>query len=99
PLWQAANGARRGVAGLLETVRQLEGAPIPASILERDVLRARVADYEPWMLDEVVASGEVAWLGHAPLGPTNGRVALYRRARLPLLAPPVSATEPSEAAA
>ena len=39
------------------SVAQLEGVPIPASVLERDVLPARVAGYTPRLLDELGAAG------------------------------------------
>jgi len=77
PTWQGIPGRRRGVAGVLESVRQLEGAPLPARVLESDLLPARVADYAPWMLDELAASGEVVWRG---LGPD--RIVLARRSEL-----------------
>jgi len=60
--------------------------PIPASILERDVLRARVRDYSPRLLDELGSAGEVVWLGRGSLGRDDGRVAFYRRDRAALLA-------------
>ena len=37
----------RGVDGLLRTVEQLAGVPLPASALETLVLPSRVADYTP----------------------------------------------------
>ena len=48
---------------LAEVVDQLAGVPIPASVLERDVLPARVPGYQPRLLDELGALGEVAWVG------------------------------------
>ena len=56
----------RGAAALerlAEVVDQLAGLPIPASVLERDVLPARVPGYQPRLLDELGAMGEVAWVG------------------------------------
>ena len=47
PAWQGIGSLAGGLDRLLEVVTQLEGAPMPASILERDVLRARVRDYAP----------------------------------------------------
>ena len=60
--------------------------PIPASVLERDVLRARVAGYTPRLLDELGAAGEVVWIGRGTLGRDDGRIALFRRDRVDLLA-------------
>jgi len=66
---------------LAEVVDQLAGVPIPASVLERDVLPARVPGYQPRLLDELGALGEVAWVGHGSLGRDDGRVVLHRPGR------------------
>ena len=74
----------RGVAALerlAEVVDQLAGQPIPASVLERDVLPARIPGYQPRLLDELGALGEVAWMGRGGLGRDDGRVALVRPGR------------------
>jgi ATP-dependent helicase Lhr and Lhr-like helicase len=86
PAWHGIGSGAAGLDRLLEVVGQLEGVPIPASILERDVLRARVRDYSPRLLDELGAAGEVVWIGRGPLGRDDGRVALHRRERVDLLA-------------
>ena len=78
------NGAG-GIERLVEVAAQLEGLPIPASILERDVLAARVPGYAPRLLDDLGAAGEVAWIGHGRVGADDGRIALYRPERLALL--------------
>ena len=66
---------------LAEVVDQLAGVAIPASVLERDVLPARVPGYTARLLDELGAMGEVAWVGRGTLGRDDGRVALYRPGR------------------
>jgi ATP-dependent Lhr-like helicase len=66
---------------LAEVVDQLSGVPIPASVLERDVLPARIPGYQPRLLDELGAMGEVAWMGRGSLGRDDGRVVLYRPGR------------------
>jgi ATP-dependent helicase Lhr and Lhr-like helicase len=71
---------------LAEVVDQLAGLPIPASVLERDVLPARVPGYQPRLLDELGALGEVAWVGRGSLGRDDGRIALSRPGREPLRA-------------
>jgi ATP-dependent Lhr-like helicase len=86
PAWQGVGSTAGGRARLIEVVAQLEGVPIPASILERDVLAARVRDYAPRLLDELGAAGEVVWVGRGAIGREDGRVALYRRDRVDLLA-------------
>ena len=66
---------------LAEVVDQLAGLPLPASVLERDILPARIPGYTPRLLDELGALGEVAWVGHGPLGRDDGRIALVRPGR------------------
>ncbi len=66
---------------LAEVVDQLAGLPIPASVLERDVLPARIPGYQSRLLDELGAMGEVAWVGRGSLGRDDGRVVLYRPGR------------------
>jgi ATP-dependent Lhr-like helicase len=73
---------------LSEVVAQLEGVSIPASILARDVLAARIPGYVPRLLDELGSAGEVCWVGCGRLGRDDGRIALYRPGRLTLLAGP-----------
>ncbi|MFZ0322537.1 MAG: ATP-dependent helicase [Actinomycetes bacterium] len=79
PQWQGIGGRSRllGVEGLLATVEQLRGALVPASVLERMVLPARVSGYSPAMLDELTTSGEVIWSGHGGLPGGDGWVALH----------------------
>jgi ATP-dependent Lhr-like helicase len=75
--WQhVAGGARRhGEAGLLETVRQLAGFEAAASSWEAQLLRVRMAKYEPELLDRLCLSGAVSW----------GRLSLHPRLTLPRL--------------
>jgi len=54
-------------------------------VLERDVLPARIPGYQPRLLDELGALGEVAWVGHGSLGRDDGRVVLHRPGRELLL--------------
>jgi ATP-dependent Lhr-like helicase len=87
--WQGVGSARRpsreGADALLDVIEQLQGAVIPASSLESDVLAARLPGYRPADLDALCAAGEVVWVGVAPLGERDGRLALYLAADLPLL--------------
>ncbi|MEX2183314.1 MAG: helicase-related protein, partial [Chloroflexota bacterium] len=66
---------------LAEVVDQLAGVAIPASVLERDVLPARIPGYQPRLLDELGALGEVGWVGRGSLGRDDGRIALFRPGR------------------
>jgi ATP-dependent Lhr-like helicase len=86
PAWQGITHPRRGLDALVAAIEQLQGVAVPAAILERDVLAARVADYRPAMLDELCAAGEIVWTGAGPLG-DSGRVRLYFRDRFRVLAP------------
>ncbi|MGZ3427704.1 MAG: Lhr family ATP-dependent helicase, partial [Polyangia bacterium] len=79
PRWHGIGSARGGVARLREAIDQLEGLALPFSELERVILPARVPDFQPRMLDELGASGEVVWVGQGALGSDDGRVVLYRR--------------------
>ena len=103
PAWQGVASAGepatalRPVAALerlAEVIDQLAGLPLPASVLERDILPARVPGYQPRLLDELGALGEVAWVGRGSLGRDDGRIALIRPGR-ELLRPagPVDPTE------
>ena len=74
------------VDSLVRAIAQLEGCPIPASVLETEVFPARVPGYRPYMLDQLLGSGEVVWAGLEPIGSHDGRIALYRADREPLLA-------------
>ncbi len=91
----------RGTAALerlAEVVDQLAGLPIPASVLERDVLPARIPGYQPRLLDELGALGEVAWVGRGSLGRDDGRIALVRPGReiLRPMGPPDGTSPPSD---
>ena len=84
--WQGLLTPRRGMDALLDVIEQLQGAPLPASLIESAILPARIANYQPGDLDTLIAAGEVAWAGVEPLGERDGRVALYLADKLPLLA-------------
>jgi ATP-dependent Lhr-like helicase len=96
--WQGLLMPRRvGAAhldALLDTVESLQGAPLPASLLESSILPARVGGYDPAGLDTLFAAGEVAWAGVEPIGERDGRIALYLTDKLALLLPQRPVTEP-----
>jgi ATP-dependent Lhr-like helicase len=91
--WQGVAVPRRGLDALLDTIEILQGAALPASDLEREILPARVLDYSPNDLDALMASGHVVWIGREPLGDRDGRIALYLADALPGLLPPINANE------
>ena len=86
--WQGVTAPRRGVDALLDAIEALQGAAIPASELEREVLPARIAEYRSADLDTLMSAGEVIWVGVEPIGDRDGRIALYLATALPLLLPP-----------
>jgi ATP-dependent Lhr-like helicase len=87
--WQGVVKRRHGADALLDAIEQLQGAPLPASILETEILPARLDGYDPADLDAVIAAGEIVWVGVEPLGDRDGRVALYLADHLPRLLPPL----------
>jgi ATP-dependent Lhr-like helicase len=83
--WQGLDVPRRGVDGLVEVITSLQGAAIPASVLEAEVLPARVSGFRGADLDALCAAGEVVWVGAGALGSNNGRVRLFFRDQAPAL--------------
>jgi ATP-dependent Lhr-like helicase len=90
PVWQGVtDDPPTGRSPLLELVRRLQGADLPASVLLNDVLPSRHADADA-LLDQLMIEGELVWAGRGTLGARDGRLALYFRDQLPLLwIPPV----------
>ncbi len=85
--WQGVGAPRRGPEALVEAIGVLQGAAISASALDDDVLATRVHEYRPADLDALCTSGEVVWLGAGGLAAHDGRVRLYFRDQVGLLAP------------
>ena len=86
--WQGIARPRRGLDALLGAVEQLQGAPLVASSLEREVLPARIERMRPGDLDVLFSAGELIWRGVGPIGSRDGRIALYLTDHYRLLAPP-----------
>jgi len=82
---------RGGADRLIEAIAQIQGVAMPASVLERDVLAARVAAYSPRLLDDLAAAGQVVWVGAGPLGRDDGKVMVFLREEAAALRP-VAAT-------
>ncbi len=95
PAWQhvvapgstRSSSRLRGIDGVVTVVEQLAGCAVPASALESLVLPARVADYQPSMLDELTTTGEVLWAGHGGLPGSDGWVSLHLADTAPLTLP------------
>ncbi len=80
PRWQGigrgGSSRLRGPDGVLDAIRAMAGVAVPASALEESILPLRVPGYDPAMLDELTATGEVLWTGSAPLPGGDGWIAL-----------------------
>jgi ATP-dependent Lhr-like helicase len=96
--WQGLLSPRRSGHGhldaLLDAIESLQGAPLPASLLESAILPARIAEYASAGLDTLIAAGEVTWAGVEPIGERDGRIALFLADKFPLLMQQRPQTEP-----
>lgn len=89
PQWQhIGDNSLRGIDGLARAIEQLQGAPVPASALEKLILPSRVMGYTPAMLDELTTTGEVVWAGAGALPGKDGWLSVYLADSAPLLLPP-----------
>ncbi|WEV73486.1 DEAD/DEAH box helicase [Bifidobacterium sp. ESL0798] len=75
-----------GADGLLRVIEQLEGMSLPAAMWESSVFPARVPNFTPSMLDELLSAGEVVWVGSKDVSTDNenlntslkpGKIAFY----------------------
>ncbi len=57
-------GALEGAESTAQVISQFEGVFLPMRTWDEVVLPARVARYRPAFLDELVAAGEVLWVGN-----------------------------------
>ncbi|UVJ40223.1 ATP-dependent helicase [Arthrobacter sp. CJ23] len=105
PAWQNVsipggprNGAAlRGLDGIMTAVDQLSGVPVPASAWEPLILASRVADYQPAMLDELMAAGELLWSGAGSLPGNDGWLSLHVAESAELTLNPAPDYEPGDA--
>ncbi len=91
--WQGVVRRRSGLDALLDAIDTLQGAPLAASILESEILPARVEGYNPADLDALTAAGEVVWCGVEPVGDRDGRLALYLTDHFGRLGRPIAAAD------
>lgn len=105
PAWQnvrtpgAGRGqpALRGLDGVVTAIDQLSGVPVPASAWEPLVLASRVTNYQPAMLDELMAAGEVLWSGAGSLPGNDGWISLHLADSAELTLNPAIDFEPGDA--
>ncbi|TLM75157.1 DNA glycosylase AlkZ-like family protein [Pseudarthrobacter sp. NamB4] len=87
----------RGLEGIVTAIDQLSGVPIPASAWEPLVLAGRVANYQPAMLDELMAAGEILWSGAGALPGNDGWISLHLADSADLTLNPAIDYEPGDA--
>ncbi|MBI3355730.1 MAG: DEAD/DEAH box helicase, partial [Nitrospirae bacterium] len=90
--WQhVVPGSRaHGEAGLLEVIKQLAGFEAAASAWEPQLLRLRLAKYEPELLDRLCLSGAVSWGRLSPHPRLAQGGDLERRRIIPTSVAPIS---------
>jgi ATP-dependent helicase Lhr and Lhr-like helicase len=91
--WQGADEPAGRADSLHEALGRIQGASLPASILEMDVLPARVRSFRSADLDQLCASGELVWIGAGSLGIDDGRIMLAYRDQVPVLGAEVDEDE------
>lgn len=89
--------ALRGLDGIMTAIDQLSGVPVPASAWEPLVLASRISDYQPAMLDELMAAGEVLWSGAGSLPGNDGWISLHVAEAAELTLNPDPEFEPGDA--
>ena len=92
---QGAAGA--GVERLRDLLAPLQGLALAPEVWEHDVLPRRLGSYSPAWLDELCATGELAWIGAGTGSGRAGRIAFYFRDDAPLLGPPPERERPTGA--
>jgi ATP-dependent Lhr-like helicase len=91
PQWQGAAGEKR--RPLIEVMAQLQGLALPWTTWCDVVLPQRVAGFTVSQLDELAATGQLAWVGCGASGPRDGRVAFYLRRQVRDLLQPAPVPE------
>ncbi|MFJ5699129.1 ATP-dependent helicase [Arthrobacter sp. NPDC093139] len=105
PAWQNVRSpgtrrgqpALRGLDGIVTAIDQLSGVPVPASAWEPLVLASRVSNYQPAMLDELMAAGEVLWSGAGSLPGNDGWISMHLADSAELTLNPAIDFEPGDA--
>jgi len=79
-----------GERGTLEAIGQLQGFEAPANSWERQILKRRVADYDPTILDQLCLSGAVGWGRLSPHPATLESVTDAKRRVTPTSVAPIT---------
>jgi ATP-dependent Lhr-like helicase len=97
PAWQGVGRSWRGLDGLIDALGILQGAALPASVFEADILPARVSDYRPADLDALCTAGDLVWVGAGGIGSNDGRIRVAFRDQAALLLAGTAAVDPNPA--
>ena len=79
-----------GERGTLEVLRQMQGFEAPANAWERQILRRRIADYDPKVLDQLCLTGAVGWGRVSPHPATLETATIDRRRIVPTSVAPIT---------
>jgi ATP-dependent helicase Lhr and Lhr-like helicase len=79
-----------GERGTLEVIQQMQGFEAPASSWERQILRRRIADYDPKVLDQLCLTGAAGWGRLSPHPATFETPAEVRRRIVPTSVAPIT---------
>jgi len=79
-----------GERGTLEAIRQVQGFETPANSWERQILKSRIADYDPKVLDQLCLTGAVGWGRLSPHPATLEAVTDGRRRVIPTSVAPIT---------
>ena len=79
-----------GERGTLEAIRQIQGFEAPANSWEREILKRRVADFDPKVLDQLCLTGAVGWGRLSPHPATLEAVSEGKRRVIPTSVAPIT---------
>jgi ATP-dependent Lhr-like helicase len=79
-----------GERGTLEAIRQVQGFEAPANSWERQILKRRIADYDPKMLDQLCLTGAVGWGRLSPHPATLEALTEGKRRVIPTSVAPIT---------
>jgi ATP-dependent Lhr-like helicase len=79
-----------GERGTLEVLRQLQGFEAASNAWERHILRNRIANYDPKVLDRLCLTGAVGWGRLSPHPAALEEVSSARRRVIPTSAAPIT---------
>jgi ATP-dependent Lhr-like helicase len=90
--WQHVAPATQllGERGTLEAIRQMQGFEAPANSWERLILKRRIADFDPKVLDQLCLTGAVGWGRLSPHPSTLEALTDGKRRVIPTSVAPVT---------